>query len=303
MSASNLRPICGQLRDYSPDDPLTNGVERGGLLLHALEHTLGISANGRVLADIGCGYGGVSLAWAERGGRAIAIDKGRANLSILRTRIATKTLRRRVTPLQTSALQLPLESSSADIALMSGVLEWIGYTSEQAPVGQLQSTALREAFRILKPGGTLVIGTKNRLFPRYSWRDGQVGLPLLNALPRRAADWLCRRLRPHGYRAHIYSYWGWKRLLARAGITNSTIWIPLFTYQYPLALVEPWRRNRVRQLIDSTPALSAAASRDALAPRGRAAALARRAYYSTLGEAGLLGLGAGSFLLACRKEC
>ena len=146
-----------QLREYSPDDPLTNGVERGELLLHALEHTLGISANGRVLADIGCGYGGLSLAWAERGGRAIAIDQGKANLAILRTRMAPKTSGCRVTPLQTSALHLPLCSNSVDTALMSGVLEWVGYSSEHAPVRQLQSTALSEAFRILKPGGTLLI--------------------------------------------------------------------------------------------------------------------------------------------------
>jgi 2-polyprenyl-3-methyl-5-hydroxy-6-metoxy-1,4-benzoquinol methylase len=67
-------PEPSQLRRYSTDDPLTNGIQRGMLFFEGVRDALAIAPAGRTLIDVGCGYGGLSIAWARLGGRAVAID-------------------------------------------------------------------------------------------------------------------------------------------------------------------------------------------------------------------------------------
>jgi SAM-dependent methyltransferase len=273
------------------------------LFFEGIRNALSIVPEGHTLVDVGCGYGGLSIAWARLGGRAVAIDAHPENLRIIKKRLQSGEVpdASSVVPATGSALDLPVASGTCDYVLMSGVLEWVGFSRLEDSVRNAQLAALSEALRVLKPGGTLLVGTKNRLFPRYAWRDAQVGLPLTNLLPRRAADYVCRWTRGYSYRGYVYSYWGWTELLKAAGYESVRVRVPLFTYQYPLAVVPAWCRISVRQATRSLGALPAVVATAAAATRSSRAGFLRMLYYRALGAAGCLGLGAGSFLLVAEK--
>jgi O-antigen/teichoic acid export membrane protein/SAM-dependent methyltransferase len=285
-----------QVRRYRDDDPLTHGIERGAWLFARLAERA-VVGDGRLL-DLGCGYGGLSIAWARGGRRAVAVDANPQNVATLACRLrAGVAAPGDVTPLVGSALALPLAGGSVDMALMIGVVEWLGYSDRTAPVWDVQRRGLRETGRVLRPGGRLVIGTKNRLFPRYFWRDGQSGKPLVNALPEGAARGLASRAWRLAVRGRVYSLWGWRRLVASAGLAIERVFVPVYNYQFPLLLADPWERTPIRSRLRR-----AAGS---LSPSLRAAAVGvghprRPAYYGALGRAGLLGLGGGSLVLVCR---
>jgi len=286
-----------QVNPYSPSDPLTYGVDRGQWLFHHLESALGGDL-GRELVDIGCGYGGLSIAWAKKGKRAIAVEKEPGNAAVLIERLRRgEDAPGSVAPVIGSALALPLPDKVADLALMMGVLEWVGYSDPARRVRDLQVAALKEAARVLRPGGVLALGTKNRLFPRYAWRDAQLHRPLVNILPRLVANWVSRELWNISYRGHVYTYPGWKSLVETAGFARLQILVPIFNYQFPLLLAKPWRSKKLNGL--QPPGEMSEQLRLKAFESGK---LGRTAWYRLFGRLGLLGLGAGSFLILCHKS-
>jgi hypothetical protein len=191
-----------------------------------------------------------------------------------------------------------LATAAADTALMIGVAEWLGYTSTQSSVYELQLAGIREVSRVLRRDGLLIIGTKNRIFPRYAWSDGQLRKPLVNLLPRNWASWVSRRLWDTDYRGHIYTYWGWKNLAREGGFEVLDTLIPIYNYQFPLLLLKPWEQVPIRARLQHAAASLSGELRSAALKTGSAG---RLWYYRALAAVGLLGLGAGSFLLICRK--
>ena len=98
-------------------------------------------APGDVVVDLGCGTGDLSELAAARGARVVAVDFAARMLAGLRGRgIAAA-------PLRADAARLPLRDGCADVLLSAFVLR---------NVVNLE-TALREAARVLRPGGRLVL--------------------------------------------------------------------------------------------------------------------------------------------------
>ncbi|MBI4639271.1 MAG: methyltransferase domain-containing protein [Candidatus Tectomicrobia bacterium] len=286
-----------QVRQYSKDDPLTHGIDRGQLLFQQLakaEIDLG-----EQLLDVGCGYGGLSIAYAKTGRTAFALDMDPQNMKTLIRRIlAYESSPGKVFPFLGSVLSIPLPDAIVDIALMIGVVEWLGYSDSEKGVRDLQIGGLKEVCRVVKPGGYLIIGTKNRLFPRYLWRDAQLKTPLVNALPRQMANWLSLEVWGHEYRGYIYSYWGWKKLITEAGFMLHDTFVPIFNYQFPLLLVRAWDSVRIGRRLSTIVQQLPPKFRDAAVNTG---SQARLWYYPFLSSLGLLGVGAGTFLFLCKK--
>ena len=111
--------------------------------LELLDHHVGPEGNG-VLVDVGVGWGDHLHHLLERGFAVFALDNVQTNL------VRIERLKPKGCPLALATADahwLPLRSSSADVVLMGEVLEHL-----VAP-----DTALREAHRILKPGGRLFV--------------------------------------------------------------------------------------------------------------------------------------------------
>lgn len=96
------------------------------------------------IADLGCGTGSFSLELAKTGAHVIAVDQSAAMLKYARRYLKEfGNVEVHRAPLEA----LPIPDRTCDVALLVLALS---YVSEVEPV-------LREAFRILKPGGQLLV--------------------------------------------------------------------------------------------------------------------------------------------------
>lgn len=98
--------------------------------------------------DIGAGLGAASVEACQREGvRVIAIEPLGFMRKILDARVKAQLLRTRVEVLEGVAEHLPVDSATADLAWMVNVAHHVGNFDEAAS----------ELFRVLKPGGTVLI--------------------------------------------------------------------------------------------------------------------------------------------------
>jgi SAM-dependent methyltransferase len=114
--------------------------------------------------DLGCGTGRCLLRMAGKAGNLTGVDISAGMLEILRARVLG---RRDITLVQSGADNLPFPSSSFDLAACHGVLQYLDDPG----------SAIREAFRVLKPGG-LYLGVETHssplrpLYDKIKWLRG-----------------------------------------------------------------------------------------------------------------------------------
>ncbi len=111
---------------------------------------------GMKVLDIGCGTGLYALDLADRGADVTGVDISRSMLERARAKAQDAELDVRL--LEADALQLPFGEQSFDAVLSVTALEFMPGLS----------AALREAFRVLKTGGRLVVGLIGR--DSHWWR-------------------------------------------------------------------------------------------------------------------------------------
>lgn len=128
----------------TPGGRIVDGIEKEALFTF-LEPRDGM----RVL-DIGCGTGNYSLALAKAGLKVTGIDISPAMLE--KARITVKARGLKVSFLEGDALQLPFRDNSFDAVISATALEFVPDLD----------AALGEAYRVLKPGGRLVVGVIGR---------------------------------------------------------------------------------------------------------------------------------------------
>ncbi len=107
---------------------------------------------GKKVLDAGCGTGFFSQKAAERGALVTSMDLGENLLA----QVAKKCDSTRVVG---SILEMPFENNTFDIVVSSEVIEHI-----PTPL-----KAIDEIHRVLKPGGTLVLSTPNKLWYFSIW--------------------------------------------------------------------------------------------------------------------------------------
>lgn len=109
-----------------------------------------VSLPGRKVIDCGCGSGGYVLEFLRRGADAVGVEHSADKVADYKRRAEDPT---RVMRGNLEALEFP--SNHFDLALLNEVLEHV--PDDMA--------ALREIFRVLRPGGGLVIFSPNRFYP------------------------------------------------------------------------------------------------------------------------------------------
>lgn len=112
--------------------------------------------DGDLTLDCGCGYGFTLRAlFALTSGRFVGLDFQHIRLAEIRTKFADLS---KLDLVQGSAMQLPFADASFDHIACSEVLEHL--TDDRA--------AVRELFRVVKPGGNVVITVPSADFP-FTW--------------------------------------------------------------------------------------------------------------------------------------
>ncbi len=151
-------------------------------------------AGARVL-DIGCGIGAFLGRFQKAAAEAFGLEVDRAR-AVLAGRVVPAVV-------QGVGEHLPFKAGVFDLVLLHEVLEHVDDDRQ----------VLAEAWRVLRPGGRLVIFVPNRLWPFEThgifWRGRYYfgNYPFVNYLP----DPLRNRLAPH---VRVYTRGGLRRLLA-----------------------------------------------------------------------------------------
>jgi SAM-dependent methyltransferase len=181
--------------------------------------------------DVGAGLGGVAAGLAPYARRVVALEP-----VALRARFIAQRAREdghaNVVVARASALALPLRPASFDVAVLSGVLEWVGKGSRDPRGAQLQ--VLRALRQALRPDGVLVLGIENRTgIWFFLGRQDHSYLPFTSLLPRPLASVVTRAARGHAYDTYTYTHPGYRRLLAAAGFAELATVLPIWSYNSP----------------------------------------------------------------------
>jgi SAM-dependent methyltransferase len=187
---------------------------RGGLLLHILEQAGGPrSVEGLRVVDLGCGLGALSVFFAAHGAIVLGLDRDRSRMEVgaavaSRYDLGVEFL---AGPMQ----RLDLPDSAFDIAVQNNSLCYIVRREDRA-------RALSEAWRVLRPGGWLLVHNPNRWTPV----DQFTGLPAITFLPPSAATRVARALGRPRSRVRLASPLEAKRELRRAGFPHPRMIAP-----------------------------------------------------------------------------
>jgi N-acetylglucosaminyldiphosphoundecaprenol N-acetyl-beta-D-mannosaminyltransferase len=188
--------------------------------IEKIDETLDLK--GKWVLDLGCGNGCYTTELSRRAAYVCGVDIQIPHL---------KSFRQPIPRLQAAGENLPFRSESFDVVTMIEVLEHT----------HCDHRVLKECFRVLKPGGQLVLFVPNKLYPFESHPchigDFSIGpnIPLISWFPELLRNRLCH--------ARIYTR---RRLLSMArGVgfqihTSGYIFPPLDSF--PLPFKESYRR-------------------------------------------------------------
>lgn len=189
--------------------------------------------------DIGSGWGTISVPLAQRA-RVVAIDNTQERLYFLKKRCSQDRIGN-IVLICADNLELPFSDSQFDLAILNGVLEWVGLLSTRRDPYMLQLQALRQVHSILKPKGKLYIGIENSHSIRYllGVPDDHVNIPYISYLSRPKANQLMLKKKGKLYRTYTYDKDGYIQLLKNSGFNKIEFYYPapiykMFSYMIPL---------------------------------------------------------------------
>ena len=145
-----------------------------------------LRAGSRIL-EVGCGAGNLLLQATVPGSYPLALDLSMQALTFVRSRLQDVTPDRGFSCTQAIGEALPLVEASFDCVLMSEVIEHL-----EAP-----EVSLREAGRVLRPGGRLLVTTPNY---RSFWPLMEWAVDRLNMAPKMGGEQHISRFHPASLR-------------------------------------------------------------------------------------------------------
>jgi SAM-dependent methyltransferase len=198
-----------------------------------------VNLNGseRVL-DLGCGFGGVSLQLAKQVKEVFSLDASYHRVSFLNIAAQQDKITNIFPACHKDVVNLPYADEYFDLISLVGVFEYIPLSYPQYSTREAHSVFLRELYRVLKPGGVLYLGTKNRFGWQYlAGGFDHNGIRFGPVLPRLVADTISRVAHHKPYRIIVYSHREYKKLLTMAKFGDLEFYWPYPGYQHPDAMV------------------------------------------------------------------
>lgn len=193
----------------------------GRYLSQRLSEALAVAglAAGMAVLDVGCGRGEILSQTAKMDVRAVGIDYAATAVHFSRELVTQDTAPgHQVGIYQASALCLPFEADSFDRVLMLDIVEHL-YPAEL-------SAALREAYRVLRPGGRVVIHTApNRWYDRYAYpmvRRVRIWMGQGDRYPKNPREIIPQNVHVHVNEQSALSLW---RSLRRHRFVNVRAWL------------------------------------------------------------------------------
>ena len=200
--------LSGRAGDRTLETNSSLVESRGGLLLHILEQAGGPrSVEGLRIVDLGCGLGALSVFFAAHGATVVGLDRDRSRMEVGAAVAGRYGLG--VEFLAGSMQRLDLPDGAFDLAVQNNSLCYLVPREDRA-------RALSEAWRVLRPGGWLLMHNPNRWTPV----DQFSGLPAITFLPSSAATRVARALSKPRSRVRLTSPLEAKRELRRAGFAD-----------------------------------------------------------------------------------
>jgi SAM-dependent methyltransferase len=187
----------------------------------------------KIIVDLGCGFGSISLPLARIAKVVLSVDATLDRLSFLSIVSKLEGLKN-VVPVHSDVLDLPLKEESVDAFIIVGLLEWMGTSKKQGSPTDQQRSFLKYICRLLSKDGEIWIGIENRLNPMYFLGATSHGdLPFAPLMPRPVADFVYRILRGTTYRTRTYTKSEYQKLLSSSGFKNIEFFHAYPHYQMP----------------------------------------------------------------------
>lgn len=210
--------------------------------------------------DVGSMWGGISVPAAQYNGQVYSVDKTIETLEFLNTR-AKQMGFENIHTVACSANSLPFPDNFFDMVVLSGVLEWVAIDEsvvlekQWKKIGmglrlfqnkkykknptQMQIEVLKEANRVLKPGGSLYLAIENRIGYIYfaGWPDEHMNLPFVCFLPRFLANFITKIFLKSEYRTYVYTIGGYRSLLKKSGFAKTIFYGAFHHYINPTEVI------------------------------------------------------------------
>lgn len=199
--------------------------------------------------DLGCGFGNALVFKKDDAKYLYGIEPVYERLFVFRKMIELESADN-IIPILGDANNIPFHNN-IDVALLNGVLEWIGhYENKNVPkeVINSQLAVLKSCYSSLKKNGVLVIAIENRFAPYFLRFPDHGGSYFTSFLPRKLSNLITKALYKRPYNTYTYDYYGYKNLLRKAGFKNIYIYGCWPMYRKPRIVYNLENANAIKNL-------------------------------------------------------
>ena len=222
---------------------LKKAIGRGKNLISIFKRYLG-DLSYRTILDVGCGYGGLTIEFAEYFKWVHAIDAADKEIKTAKKRIKEKKLKN-ISIAKDNALYIKSTRKKFDVIHLSGVFEWLRFGDLRLRSSQAQELFLSNIISFLKDDKSILYsGTENKLFPFFWLKDPHTGWPFLVLLPETVADKIFKFFKKENYVPKIYSYWSIRKIYKKY-FKEIDFYVPIPHYQYVFSFARIDNKNEI----------------------------------------------------------